>query len=77
MLTMNLDVTSLYAQLKSLPWRHIPAGHRHDRGHGREERRTLQVATVSAGLAFPHAAPCRCNARDATRVPATLGISPA
>ncbi len=26
------------------------------RGHGREEHRTLQVATVAAGLAFPHAA---------------------
>ena len=28
----------------------------HDRGHGREEHRTLKAATVAAGLAFPHAA---------------------
>ncbi len=26
------------------------------RGHGRQERRTLQAVTVPAGLAFPHAA---------------------
>jgi len=48
---------SLYAQLKNLPWRNIPVSDRqHDRGHGREEHRTLQAATVAAGLAFPHAA---------------------
>ena len=47
---------SLYAQVKNLPWRHIPAGDRqHNRGHGREEHRTFQAATV-AGLTFPHAA---------------------
>jgi hypothetical protein len=46
----------IYA-LKSLPWRNIPAGDRqYNRGHGREERRTLQAASVAAGLAFPHAA---------------------
>jgi hypothetical protein len=29
---------------------------RNGRGHGREEHRTLQAATVAVGLAFPHAA---------------------
>jgi hypothetical protein len=29
---------------------------RHERGHGRTERRTLKVASVAKGLAFPHAA---------------------
>ena len=44
------------AGVKNLAWRHIPAGHRQrGRGHGREEHRTLQAATVAAGLAFPHA----------------------
>ena len=33
-----------------------PAARQHDRGHGREEHRTLKAATVAAGLAFPHAA---------------------
>jgi predicted transposase YbfD/YdcC len=47
----------LYAQLKRLPWRQVPAGARqHDRGHGRDEHRTLKAVTVAAGLAFPHAA---------------------
>jgi predicted transposase YbfD/YdcC len=46
----------LYAQLKRLPWRQVPAGARqHDRGHGRDEHRTLKAVTVAAGLAFPHA----------------------
>jgi hypothetical protein len=48
---------SLYAQVKNLPWRHIPAGDRHHtRGHGRDEFRTIKTAAVAAGLAFPHAA---------------------
>jgi predicted transposase YbfD/YdcC len=47
----------LYAQLKRLPWRQVPAGDRqHGRGHGRDEHRTLKAVTVAAGLAFPHAA---------------------
>ena len=48
---------SLYAQVKNLPWRTIPAGDRqHHRGHGRDEFRTIKTVTVAAGLAFPHAA---------------------
>jgi predicted transposase YbfD/YdcC len=55
-LVVKKNQPSLYAQVKSLPWRSIPAGDRQrDRGHGREEYRTLQAATVAAGLAFPHA----------------------
>jgi hypothetical protein len=47
----------LCAQLKNLPWRNIPAGHKErGRGHGRQEHRTIKTATVAAGLAFPHAA---------------------
>ena len=42
---------------QNLPWRNIPAGRtQHDRGHGREEHRILQVTAVAAGIAFPHAA---------------------
>jgi predicted transposase YbfD/YdcC len=56
-LVVKRNQPSLYAQVKNLPWRNIPAGDRqHDRGHGREEHRTLKAATVAAGLAFPHAA---------------------
>jgi hypothetical protein len=56
-LVVKKNQPSLYAQLKNLPWRTIPAGDRQrGRGHGREECRILQAATVAAGLAFPHAA---------------------
>jgi predicted transposase YbfD/YdcC len=55
-LVVKKNQSSLYAQVTNLPWRHIPAGHRQrGRGHGREEHRTLQAATVAAGLDFPHA----------------------
>jgi predicted transposase YbfD/YdcC len=55
-LAVKRNQPSLYAQVKNLPWRNIPAGDRqHDRGHGREEHRTLQAAAVAAGLGFPHA----------------------
>src|SRR5207247_1194213 len=46
----------LFAQLASLPWRQVPACGTRERGHGRDERRTLKVTAVAAGLAFPHAA---------------------
>jgi predicted transposase YbfD/YdcC len=40
-----------------LPWRQVPVAHQsRERGHGRDERRTLKVTAVAAGLAFPHAA---------------------
>ena len=47
----------LHAQLRKLPWKTVPAAaSHHDRGHGRQEQRTLQAVTVTAGLNFPHAA---------------------
>ena len=47
----------LHAQLRKLPWKTVPAAASHrDRGHGRQEYRALQAVTVTAGLAFPHAA---------------------
>jgi len=54
-LIVKKNQPSLYAQIKNLPWRTIPAAQR-QRGHGREESRTIKTATVAAGLAFPHAA---------------------
>ena len=45
----------LYAQVKALSWRQVPAGsHARGTGHGRTETRTLKTAHV-AGLDFPHA----------------------
>jgi predicted transposase YbfD/YdcC len=55
-LVVKKNQPGLHARLKNLPWRNIPASDRqYDRAHGREEHRTLQAATVAAGLAFPHA----------------------
>src|SRR5262249_21216190 len=53
-LTVKINRPSLYAQLKSLPWRQVPAGFdAKNKGHGRAERRTLKVTAVAAGIAFP------------------------
>ena len=43
--------------MRALPWKQVPAGHVQDsRGHGRIEKRIIKAVTVTAGLAFPHAA---------------------
>lgn len=46
----------LLRRLNALPWHQAPPGHTSsDRGHGRQETRTIQVLPAPAGL-FPHAA---------------------
>jgi predicted transposase YbfD/YdcC len=56
-LVVKRNQPGLHAQLAALPWKNVPAAARQrDRGHGREEDRALQAVTVTAGLAFPHAA---------------------
>jgi predicted transposase YbfD/YdcC len=53
----------LYARVKALPWRQVPAGSlTRDTGHGRIETRTLKTAHVK-GLDFPGA----CQAIKITR----------
>ncbi len=55
LLTIKDNQPTLAAQLRALPWKHVPVLHRsHGRGHGREEQRLVQVVTVK-GLLFPHA----------------------
>jgi predicted transposase YbfD/YdcC len=57
LLIVKRNQPGLHAQLAALPWREIPvACQARERGHGRTERRTLKVASVAKGLAFPHAA---------------------
>jgi predicted transposase YbfD/YdcC len=46
---------TLFAHLNALPWTTVPIGHTmRDRGHGRQERRTIQVLPAPAGI-FPYA----------------------
>ncbi|MGP3683330.1 ISAs1 family transposase [Streptomyces sp. IBSNAI002] len=55
LLSVKGNQKNLARQLKSLPWKQIPVLHRtSESGHGREEIRELQVASVN-GLLFPHA----------------------
>jgi predicted transposase YbfD/YdcC len=57
LVTVKGNQPSLLRQLRSLPWKDVPEGHVQDgRAHGRIEKRTIKAATVTAGLAFPHAA---------------------
>ena len=55
--TVKGNQPGLHRQLRSLPWKDVPAGHvQAGRAHGRAERRTVKAVSVTAGLAFPHAA---------------------
>lgn len=46
---------TLFAQLDALPWTTVPIGHTMlDRGHGRQEKRTIQVLPAPKGI-FPYA----------------------
>jgi predicted transposase YbfD/YdcC len=57
LVTVKGNQPGLLAQLRSLPWKQVPAGHvQNGRGHGRIEKRIIKAVTVTAGLAFPHAA---------------------
>ena len=57
LLTVKGNQPTLRKQLAGLPWAEVPITHtKHDRGHGRVEKRTLKVVTVDDGILFPHAA---------------------
>lgn len=46
---------TLYTRLNTLPWNDVPISHTQtDRGHGRIERRTIQVLPAPDDLPFPH-----------------------
>ncbi|WP_344398171.1 ISAs1 family transposase, partial [Actinomadura alba] len=56
-LAVKKNQPSLYSQLKGLPWRKVPITHaENDHGHGRDERRTVKIVSVTQGLLFPHTA---------------------
>ncbi len=56
-LTVKGNQRTLQRQLKTLPWKDVPAGHRQRyRGHGRTGSRAIKTVTIDAGILFPHAA---------------------
>ena len=57
-LVVKKNQPGLYAQVKNLPWRHIPAGSHASATAGTAARSTApcKVTAVAAGIAFPHAA---------------------
>jgi predicted transposase YbfD/YdcC len=46
----------LYTLLDALPWQQIPAHTTTNKGHGRRERRTIQVQPAPENVGFPHTA---------------------
>jgi len=56
LLTAKRNQPGLYEQLSGLPWRQIPiVDDTVNIGHGRIERRTLQLTAIAAGIDFPNA----------------------
>jgi predicted transposase YbfD/YdcC len=52
--TIQDNQPTLFAHLDALPWATVPIGHTsHDRGHGRQEKRTIQVLPAPDGI-FPY-----------------------
>src|SRR5918997_2235529 len=53
LLTVKGNQPGLSAQLKALPWKQVPVAHTStDRTHGRVEKRTVKVVTVTTGILF-------------------------
>jgi predicted transposase YbfD/YdcC len=55
-LTVKDNQPKLHAQLNALPWDQVPRHTTLDRGHGRIERRTIQVLPAPDDILFPYAA---------------------
>ena len=54
--TVKANNKHLYAQLKKVPWKQVPAHTTRDSGHGRKETRTIKTAQVPAWITFEGAA---------------------
>lgn len=56
-LTVKANQPSLLHELTALPWGQVPASRAPaETGHGRCEKRTIKICTVTAGIGFPRAA---------------------
>ena len=57
LLVVKDNQPTLFSELNALPWAEVPLAHIEcDRGHGRTERRTIQVLPAPDTITFPHAA---------------------
>jgi hypothetical protein len=68
--TVKLNTPALYAELDALNWAQVPVQHAtEEKGHGRRERRTIQVMNAPAHVAkrFPHARQVALIERYVTR----------
>jgi len=68
--TVKLNTPALYAELDALDWAKVPVQHAtEEKGHGRRERRTIQVMNAPAHVArrFPHARQVALIERYVTR----------
>jgi predicted transposase YbfD/YdcC len=68
--TVKLNTPALYAELDALDWAAVPVQHAtEEKGHGRRERRTIQVMDAPAHVAkrFPHARQVALIERYVTR----------
>ncbi|MFC9087288.1 hypothetical protein [Nocardiopsis dassonvillei] len=50
--TVKANNKHLYAQLKNLPWKHVPTHTPLETGHGLREKRTIKTAEVPEWIAF-------------------------
>ncbi|MGH3930264.1 MAG: ISAs1 family transposase [Pseudonocardiaceae bacterium] len=58
----------IFDRLNALDWNSVPISHTTiDKGHGRHEKRTIQVMDAPAGLGFPHCAQAFLVERYTTR----------
>lgn len=56
LLTVKANQPALFNQLTALPWKAVSVAHTStNRAHGRVEKRSVKVVTVTCGILFPHA----------------------
>jgi predicted transposase YbfD/YdcC len=67
-MTVKENTKTLFDQLNALDWASVPISHTTiDTGHGRHEKRTIQVMDAPADLGFPHCAQVFLLERYTTR----------
>jgi predicted transposase YbfD/YdcC len=66
-MTVKANMPTLYAQLKKLPWKDVPAFSHVTRDHGRRARRTVKAVLAPAWIEFEGAAQVAQVRRTVTR----------